>query len=641
MIIESLNILKLFIINLIVILLIGVFSNIGFAQNAFYSDLFVGGVTADGYSCTISSGIGTFNTYIPPGSSIRKSYLFCGRHGKPQDLTVNFNGTLITFNNYNQISNSFLSLDYAGSDLVGGVHAIDVTNLTSSSQLSYVVSIPMQPDASRRYTDLYLFILYDNPLGTIINASFYVNSDTINNDIEFHLSDFNSIDTSKFVALSIYGGYMCDTTIEKTLAFINGIFFGAIGGNDYNTSSQCAGVVGSFYYFGDSLFGLWDDDRNFTVSGSDGLSDIRLVSNINNFIDLKYYSVLVASPIDNHSNSIWGNVLAYSTPCDTFLTDISKDQYLCLSDSTQLTATGGIKYKWQPNIGLSCDTCANTWAKPDSSILYTCTIYNNDSCTKVLPVKVNIHKPILFDSLITTATCGLADGSVAAVNVQNNIGYVNYTLNGAQQSISTFNNLVTGNYYLGVIDSIGCADSIPVFIPEVINVNAGFNANPLTGTVPIDVNFTNTTMGASNYIWNFGDGNISNLTNPIHTYNLADTFQVMLVAWVNDSSCTDTAYTTLILQPGILVNQLITNNNDGKNDTWIIEGLENYPQHYVVVFNRWGNMVYETSNYQNNWGGTYNGQILPVGTYFYVLYLEGKSNADTNNIKSGYIELTR
>jgi gliding motility-associated-like protein len=37
------------------------------------------------------------------------------------------------------------------------------------------------------------------------------------------------------------------------------------------------------------------------------------------------------------------------------------------------------------------------------------------------------------------------------------------------------------------------------------------------------------------------------------------------------------------------------------------------------IFNRWGDLIYETDNYQNNWGGTHNGMTVPDGTYFYIL----------------------
>ena len=71
---------------------------------------------------------------------------------------------------------------------------------------------------------------------------------------------------------------------------------------------------------------------------------------------------------------------------------------------------------------------------------------------------------------------------------------------------------------------------------------------------------------------------------------------------------------------------------------------ENYPNNKLVIFNRWGIKVFESTGYNNDWDGNYNGNLnggsntnLPVGTYFYVLDLNG----DGSRIKKGYIYLTR
>ena len=68
-------------------------------------------------------------------------------------------------------------------------------------------------------------------------------------------------------------------------------------------------------------------------------------------------------------------------------------------------------------------------------------------------------------------------------------------------------------------------------------------------------------------------------------------------------------------------------NNDGINDTWVIRGLEEYPNHKIKVFNVWNTRVFESENYQNDWAGTNQTQIyfgdgrLPEGTYYYIFDL--------------------
>lgn len=76
-------------------------------------------------------------------------------------------------------------------------------------------------------------------------------------------------------------------------------------------------------------------------------------------------------------------------------------------------------------------------------------------------------------------------------------------------------------------------------------------------------------------------------------------------------------------------------NDDGINDTWRILGLEDFPDHHLLVFNRWGNSVLDTKDYQNNWDGTWEEKALPTGTYFYILN-DGIENKYTGSVQIGY-----
>ncbi|RMG84705.1 MAG: PKD domain-containing protein, partial [Bacteroidetes bacterium] len=68
---------------------------------------------------------------------------------------------------------------------------------------------------------------------------------------------------------------------------------------------------------------------------------------------------------------------------------------------------------------------------------------------------------------------------------------------------------------------------------------------------------------------------------------------------------------------------MITPNDDGMNDALIFPCLESmYPENAIMVFNRWGDKVYEKHGYQNDWHGTFNGRPLPAGAYYYILQLE-------------------
>ena len=86
-------------------------------------------------------------------------------------------------------------------------------------------------------------------------------------------------------------------------------------------------------------------------------------------------------------------------------------------------------------------------------------------------------------------------------------------------------------------------------------------------------------------------------------------------------------------------------NGDGVNDLFVIRGINAFEVRTITFFNRWGNKVYTSDNYQNDWNGTNQfglsvGNQLPVGTYYYFLEL-GNAGSDEREIYKGYVYLNR
>ncbi|MEP7170803.1 MAG: gliding motility-associated C-terminal domain-containing protein, partial [Bacteroidota bacterium] len=112
---------------------------------------------------------------------------------------------------------------------------------------------------------------------------------------------------------------------------------------------------------------------------------------------------------------------------------------------------------------------------------------------------------------------------------------------------------------------------------------------------------------------------------------------------VMNGTCKDTGIVTITLRnpddclEAIQMPTGITPNGDGKNDVFFVQGLEDYYQNTIIVYNRWGNKVFEQSPYQNNWQGTnQSGGLLPEGTYFVILKIKS-----ITKIFTGYIDLRR
>ena len=73
-----------------------------------------------------------------------------------------------------------------------------------------------------------------------------------------------------------------------------------------------------------------------------------------------------------------------------------------------------------------------------------------------------------------------------------------------------------------------------------------------------------------------------------------------------------------------LIPNIISPNNDGANDFFIVSCIDFFPNNRLRIFNRWGDKVLDVKNYQNDWAGTFRNELLPPGTYFYLLQLGGK-----------------
>ena len=105
---------------------------------------------------------------------------------------------------------------------------------------------------------------------------------------------------------------------------------------------------------------------------------------------------------------------------------------------------------------------------------------------------------------------------------------------------------------------------------------------------------------------------------------IASTYYLRAEGTCNITACAEISIG--IQKELINVFNTFTPNGDGINDFWHISNIEKHPDHLVEVFNREGSLVYSSNNYQNEptgagWNGTWKGQKLPAGTYYYLIHI--------------------
>jgi gliding motility-associated-like protein len=212
----------------------------------------------------------------------------------------------------------------------------------------------------------------------------------------------------------------------------------------------------------------------------------------------------------------------------------------------------------------------------------------------------------------------------------------------ASTSLSlTYTNIVQSTLYRAVIVNGACNDIFTPFAEVFVNAKpkADFELPAARAHVPVTFLNKSTVLGSTinSSSWTFGDGSFSVSANPEHTYSMTGTYRVSLTV-TSDKGCADSVSKDLTVAPGevFMISNLLTLNDNGQNDTWFIEGIEKYPDSEVSIYNRDGQLLFSEAPYKNNWGGTYKGEKLPDGAYFYILHLK-----NSNVTYKGSIIITR
>ncbi|GAB4207940.1 MAG: hypothetical protein Fur0023_19130 [Bacteroidia bacterium] len=152
--------------------------------------------------------------------------------------------------------------------------------------------------------------------------------------------------------------------------------------------------------------------------------------------------------------------------------------------------------------------------------------------------------------------------------------------------------------------------------------------------------FINQSVGGTFFQWNFGDplsnSNISNEVSPIHYYERDGDYLVGLFV-MNEFDCRDSVYKKVIVKPefSVYVPDVFTPDGDGLNDVFGVKGIGISKDDFIMrIFNRWGMLIYSTSDINEAWDGKYNGQICEDGQYIYNIQLKPEYSQKKNDIRT-------
>jgi gliding motility-associated-like protein len=207
-----------------------------------------------------------------------------------------------------------------------------------------------------------------------------------------------------------------------------------------------------------------------------------------------------------------------------------------------------------------------------------------------------------------------------------------------------------GNFSVTLTTTLnGCSSTTT--LPNMIAVDnypiAAFEPSSQVFTEPNQsISFWNSSVGASSYTWEFGDGGSSNEVGPTHIFNSDEEGATVVLYAYSNLGCSDTTSFYIGFDPGLVyyIPNSFTPDGDQFNQTFrpiFTSGIDPY-NYQMLIYHRWGEVIFETQNPDFGWDGSYTNQGNPcqIGTYTYVITVK-LPNVDKRQTIRGHVNLIR
>ncbi|MBD3639242.1 MAG: gliding motility-associated C-terminal domain-containing protein, partial [Crocinitomicaceae bacterium] len=333
--------------------------------------------------------------------------------------------------------------------------------------------------------------------------------------------------------------------------------------------------------------------------------------------------------------------------------DAGADQSVCDGEAVTLTAGN------PNNATISWDNGvfdATSFIPPVGSTTYTVTASEcGGQCVSNDQVTVTVN-PIPVVSFEGDSLMGCASHEVEFTNNSTEQGNCVWefgngvTVNGCGPVSNTYQNAGLYDVTLTVTSSAGCTatetytDYIEVIPYPVASFSFSPNELDLMNT---EVQFENNSLYGNSYLWDFGDlSGGSNAENPTHIYpdNEAGSYEVELMV-ENAAGCKDSMTVVVDINDVLIfhVPNAITPDGDEFNEEFnpvFASGLDIFDYH-LTIFNRWGEIVFESYNVDYGWDGHYgNGGLADDGVYIWQIEF-GDTMSDKKHIKRGHVTVLK
>ncbi len=272
----------------------------------------------------------------------------------------------------------------------------------------------------------------------------------------------------------------------------------------------------------------------------------------------------------------------------------------------------------------------------------TLTLVDTLFCNAPDKITITIRVNPVVEAKFNTSPVGCAPYSAQFTNLS---GTSDVTWEFSDGTTSTVENpvklySVPGTYQVRLIardpntcNKIDTSDYFTIVVSP--KPDARFSWGPIPPQRNTPTQFNNLSTGAIRYLWNFGDGESSTEVNPRHQYNATGNYTAELIAY-NAQNCTDTfsLVVNVLIDPLLDVPNAFTPGRFGVNGMVFVTGFGIAKMDWKI-YNRWGQLVFQSTNRKQGWDGTFKGKLQAMDVYAYTLdaeFSDGKKLRKTGDI---------
>lgn len=364
-----------------------------------------------------------------------------------------------------------------------------------------------------------------------------------------------------------------------------------------------------------------DGSITLVMSGGNGTIEYELSSNPGVWVTSGIFNGLTAG---NYTVNVRDEINCTQTynftinqPTSLNSSIVSIQPEICAGDrdgSAQITVSGGTapystRLNTQSNFVQGQFTFNNL-----AGGNYTVFIRDANNCEITLPVTIDYGANLTANVQVTYGCENNMPSNTVIVNIDPTvIGDVVFTLNGVDQYENIFYNVPPGPQIIEILHPNGCYDVVTFSINDIQPLTLQAVQNNINQITAI------ASGGAGGYQYYFND----------RPYGTKNTYYINQSGWydvkvVDANGCE--AYAQIYMEfIDICIPDHFTPNQDGNNDSWSPCNTEGFPNIYTKIYDRYGRQV-ALLRVGDSWDGTYNGQELPTGDYWYVIKLKGEND---------------